>query len=49
MTTPPLIIAYRAITVVIALAIIALVGLGMAGHGPLGGLLGSLLGPGVNT
>lgn len=39
MKTPPLIITYRAITVVITLAIIALVGLGIAGHGPLGGLL----------
>jgi hypothetical protein len=49
MKTPPLIITYRAITVVITLAIIALVGLGIAGHGPLGGPLGGLLGPRVNT
>jgi hypothetical protein len=49
MKTPPLIITYRAITVVITLVIIALVGLGMAGHGPLGGPLSSLLSPRVNT
>jgi hypothetical protein len=49
MKTPPLVITYRAITVVLTLAIIALVGLGVAGHGPLGGLLGGLLGPKATT
>jgi hypothetical protein len=40
MRTPPLVLTYRLITVVISLAIISLVGLGMAGIGPLAGLLG---------
>jgi hypothetical protein len=39
MKTPPLVISYRLVTVLISLAIIALVGLGMAGIGPLAGLL----------
>jgi hypothetical protein len=41
MNTPPLVVTYRLISVVISLAIIALVGLGMAGLGPLAGLLGT--------
>jgi hypothetical protein len=47
MKTPPLVVTYRLITVVISLAIIVVIGLGMAGLGPLGGLLGAH-GPSVN-
>jgi hypothetical protein len=41
MKTPPLVITYRLTTVLISLAIIALVGLGVVGIGPLAGLLGA--------
>jgi hypothetical protein len=47
MRTPPLVVTYRAIIVVISLAIITLVALGMVGLGPLGALLGAN-GPKVN-
>ena len=41
MKTPPLVISYRVITVLISLAIIALITLGIADIGPLAGLLGA--------
>lgn len=38
MTTPPHMVAYRAVTVILTLAILAGIGLGLAGLGPLSGL-----------
>jgi hypothetical protein len=40
MKTPPHVVTYRVITIVITLTIILVIGLGMAGLGPLGDVLG---------
>jgi hypothetical protein len=39
MNTPPLVVSYRVITVILTVVIIALVILTLTGHGPLAGLL----------
>ena len=41
MNTPPLVVSYRLVTVILTLAIIALAILTLTGHGPLAGPLGT--------
>lgn len=40
MNTPPLVVSYRLITVILTVVVIALVILTLTGHGPLAGLFG---------
>ena len=48
MTTPPQVVAFRTVTVAVTLLILLVVGLGLAGLGPAGGLTG-LVHDGVST